>query len=147
MQTMCCATILTRLQWRESRGCRPALRHSWNSKKQSQELKCYTHASYTSPVSLYTSQTLVSLAFFKLISFSLLIYALCHVTSVPFTSFPFWPFLLNSSHTFFPTSSKWEVRASFEYNNLYDPLSYWGVASFHSCAALVVVWDNLLKAH
>lgn len=34
MQPNCCATILTGLRWRESRGCWPALQHSWNSKQQ-----------------------------------------------------------------------------------------------------------------
>lgn len=46
-QLKCRATILTGLRWRESRGCWPVLRHSWNSKQQSQELKHYTQAFHT----------------------------------------------------------------------------------------------------
>lgn len=46
------ATILTGLRWRESRGCWPVLRHSWNSKQQRQELKHYTQASHTPPLCL-----------------------------------------------------------------------------------------------
>lgn len=63
-QPKCRATILPGLRWRESRGCWPALQHSWNSKQQSQELKHYTQASHTPP----PISTARSLVFFSLTS-------------------------------------------------------------------------------
>lgn len=60
-QPECHATILTGLRWREIRGCWPALRHSWNSKQQSQELKHNTQASHTPLLPLRLSRFLTSL--------------------------------------------------------------------------------------
>ncbi len=65
-QPKCRATILMGLRWREIRGCWPALRHSWNSKQQSQELKLDTPASHT-PLSLNRPPSSVSLAFSPLL--------------------------------------------------------------------------------
>lgn len=99
---LCHHTNKVIMAWEGAAG--QPLRHSWNSKKRSQELKCYTHASHTSPLSQYNSLTLVSLAFFKLLLALIFSSSICSLSCglCSFTSFPFWPFLLNSSHTSFP---------------------------------------------
>lgn len=153
-QPKCRATILTGLRWRESRGCWPALQHSWNSKQQSQELKHYTQASHTppspsKPCSL--SPFLTSLSH----PASLLSEVLAFSCSSSSSSFHPSPHSLrarlpsNSSHTSLPLPAErgGEVTASFEYLNVYQPPPRWGVASCYGLTAVVVLWDHLRRVH
>lgn len=146
------ATILTGLRWRESRGCWPVLRHSWNSKQQRQELKHYTQASHTPPLCLshfLTSPPHPASLLSEVLEFS---YSSSSSSSLhpPDPPHSLWSRLpLNSSHTSppLPVERCRGVMASFEYLNVYQPPPRWGMESFYGRTAVVVLWDHLRRTH